>query len=345
MAISDIHGHNTIKQFLLSFKAKAPASLTMLFYGPRGVGKTTMAYEFMKFMNCEKTEDACNVCVYCKRLTRYRDETPQNDEEKEIVPDLISLSGEDKLVPIEAVKEIIRATRLHPYEMPMRSILIEGAHNMLPPAANALLKILEEPPAGNLFILVSEAPEAVLPTIRSRCIKVKFDPLEPHDTKAVLVQKLGYSDAEAEKYIRFSPGSLQFVEEVLNNSITDFLEEFVRIHYLTGMGSQTASFVDNLLKSDINPLRFLDYLAIFFADVLKSGWSDKYNFIFSKELIGEIEKQKITKHALAKTIDQVREARQKLTMQGNKTLVLETLFIKMQDAMRPDAAPVIRENR
>jgi DNA polymerase-3 subunit delta' len=75
-----------------------------------------------------------------------------------------------------------------------RVVLIDAIDDLERPAANALLKNLEEPPAGTLFLLVSHAPGRLLPTIRSRCRLLRFAPLEPHDMRAALLQAMPEAD-------------------------------------------------------------------------------------------------------------------------------------------------------
>src|SRR5437660_264263 len=83
--------------------------------------------------------------------------------------------GAANIVPIESVRaQVIARIALPPHEANVRVFVVEEATSMAPPAANALLKTLEEPPARTLFVLCTTAPEQLLPTIRSRCQRVRF---------------------------------------------------------------------------------------------------------------------------------------------------------------------------
>src|SRR5262245_52305351 len=94
-----------------------------------------------------------------------------------IHPDVVTLvrEGAAQIVPIESVRnQVIARMGLPPHEGEVRVFIVEEATALAPPAANALLKTLEEPPARTLFVLCTTAPEQLLPTIRSRCQRVRF---------------------------------------------------------------------------------------------------------------------------------------------------------------------------
>jgi DNA polymerase-3 subunit delta' len=94
-----------------------------------------------------------------------------------IHPDVVTLvrEGAMQIVPIESVRnQVIARVGFPPHEGALRVFLVEEATAMAPPAANALLKTLEEPPTRTLFVLCTTAPDQLLPTIRSRCQRVRF---------------------------------------------------------------------------------------------------------------------------------------------------------------------------
>jgi DNA polymerase-3 subunit delta' len=94
-----------------------------------------------------------------------------------IHPDVVTLAreGAAQIVPIESVRnQVIARVGFPPHEGKVRVFIVEEATALAPPAANALLKTLEEPPSRTLFVLGSIAPDQLLPTIRSRCQRVRF---------------------------------------------------------------------------------------------------------------------------------------------------------------------------
>ena len=117
-------------------------------------------------LNCQRGKgEACGECDACAKIIGG------------IHPDVVTLvrEGAANIVPIESVRnQVIARIGLPPHAADVRVFIVEEATAMAPPAANALLKTLEEPPARTLFVLCTTAPEQLLPTIRSRCQRVRF---------------------------------------------------------------------------------------------------------------------------------------------------------------------------
>jgi DNA polymerase III delta' subunit len=137
-----------------------------LFSGPVGAPLVDTALAFAAALNCQRGGgEACGECDPCSKIVGG------------IHPDVVTLvrEGAAQIVPIESVRsQVIARIGLPPHEADVRVFIIEEATAMAPPAANALLKTLEEPPARTLFVLCTTAPEQLLPTIRSRCQRVRL---------------------------------------------------------------------------------------------------------------------------------------------------------------------------
>ena len=137
-----------------------------LFSGPVGAPLLDTAHALAAALNCQVSKgDACGECEACSKIIGG------------IHPDVVTLvrEGAANIVPIESVRnQVIARIGLPPHEADVRVFVVEEATAMAPPAANALLKTLEEPPARTLFVLCTTAPEQLLPTIRSRCQRMRF---------------------------------------------------------------------------------------------------------------------------------------------------------------------------
>ena len=137
-----------------------------LFSGPPGAPLFDTATALAVALNCPIARgEGCGECESCTKIIGG------------FHPDVVTLvrEGAANIVPIENVRtQVIARIGFPPHEADVRMFIIEEATSMAPPAANALLKTLEEPPPRTLFVLCTTAPEQLLPTIRSRCQRVRF---------------------------------------------------------------------------------------------------------------------------------------------------------------------------
>jgi DNA polymerase-3 subunit delta' len=137
-----------------------------LMSGPPGAPLYDGAIALAMALSCQRSRgDACGDCDACAKIVAG------------IHPDVVTLvrEGAAQIVPIESVRtQVIARLGLPPHEGPVRVFIVEEATSLAPPAANALLKTLEEPPARTLFVLCTTAPDQLLPTIRSRCQRIRF---------------------------------------------------------------------------------------------------------------------------------------------------------------------------
>lgn len=160
-----------------------------LFVGPEGVGRRLAASAFAAALNCASGGMGCGACSSCAKVLRWThaDVHLIAPEGQQILVDQIRGSATDRGVIPEAYRSAIEgATKV---------FVIEDAAQMNLHAANALLKVLEEPPAGVAFILVTADPDALPETVVSRCRRVDFVPLGPTAIRRVLIEQHGL-DAE-----------------------------------------------------------------------------------------------------------------------------------------------------
>lgn len=159
-----------------------------LFSGPSGAPLVDTAMSLAMALSCQTARgEGCGECEACSKIAAG------------IHPDVVTLvrEGAAQIVPIENVRnQVIARIGLPPHEGAIRVFVVEEATAMAPPAANALLKTLEEPPARTLFVLCTTAPEQLLPTIRSRCQRIRFAggsaiPVDANPAKAERVASLG----------------------------------------------------------------------------------------------------------------------------------------------------------
>jgi len=185
MAFKDILGNSRVKKILRKALQKNKVPNSMLFCGPRGIGKRDMALVLAKAMNCErKKDDACEVCPSCKAINAGN------------FPDVIEISPEKDVVKIDQMRILRKIAYLKPMKGRKRVFIVAEAEKMKEEAANSLLKILEEPPLFSYIILIAHNPFLIISTIKSRCQILNFSPVSKEDIGKILMKK-GYEEKKA----------------------------------------------------------------------------------------------------------------------------------------------------
>lgn len=207
-----IAGHHQLKPLIARAARGGTLPPSLIFSGPAGIGKRMTALALAQLVNClsPQAEDACGACAACKRIARgVHADVPL------IEP------GESGAIKIEQIREVIERSAYRPFEGRRRVVIIDNAEQIVPAAQDALLKTLEEPPSSTTFVLVTAAPELLLPTIRSRCQRLRFGPLAPAEVAAILMTQHEFTEAEAQTAAAVSDGS---VGQALEGSSEAFSE-------------------------------------------------------------------------------------------------------------------------
>jgi DNA polymerase-3 subunit delta' len=198
---------------LLAWRARLPHAL--LLYGTRGIGKRQLAGAFAQMLLCEAPgrDAACGACASCRLIAAdnhpdlrwlmpeadmpaRQDEDAADEAGDDAPPSGRTKKGPSLEILIDQVRRIGDFLAVSSHRGGVRIVLLAPAEALNASAANALLKTLEEPPAGALFIAVSDELDAVSPTIRSRCVLVRV-PAPSHDDALRWLQQQGVDDAEA----------------------------------------------------------------------------------------------------------------------------------------------------
>ncbi|HHO57951.1 MAG TPA: hypothetical protein ENJ85_02145 [Oceanithermus profundus] len=189
-------GHERQRRFL----ARQPAQ-SLLFVGPEGVGRRTVAHWFAYGLNCERGFPPCGVCASCR--------TGHHPDLFEVAPRTLTKTGQtarrpqihlDQIAPRAGSDEESLLEWLQTAPRYRAKVgVVDSAHLLGEAAGNALLKMLEEPPAHAYLILIAPSREAVLPTLASRSLTVGFGPLPEEELRAL-------TDDEAA--LRYSEGAV-----------------------------------------------------------------------------------------------------------------------------------------
>ncbi|HJM88478.1 MAG TPA: DNA polymerase III subunit delta' [Dehalococcoidia bacterium] len=179
-----------------------------LLSGPEGIGKATLAIRLAQALNCDADAAPCLECAACRRVGSGA----APDVERITIGGVCDESSHDHSadnstrIRICQVRRIERVANLSPFASPRRIFIVDTADELQAEGANALLKTLEEPPASSLLFLLATDPEALLPTIRSRCQQLALRPAPTDEVAAALVERADVGEADALDLARLSRG-------------------------------------------------------------------------------------------------------------------------------------------
>jgi DNA polymerase III subunit delta' len=261
-----VPGNDRVKKILRLALEKGRVPNSLIFSGPRGVGKRRLAVILAQALNCERGRtEPCGVCPVCRKVAEGK------------LPDVWGVGPDGQWIKIGQMQEVRQAAYVRPLESRRRVFIINDADKMNDEAANCLLKILEEPPAYSHIILVTSMAHLILPTIKSRCQVLSFAPIGREEIKAVLVER-GKPEEQAGVIALLVNGNLEEALELdWNNVQENRREAWALFEALQGRGEASAflrsyAFAKrDLVRDDFE--KVLGILASFCRDasLLKTG--------------------------------------------------------------------------
>ena len=339
-------GNQRVREALGRMLAQKRVPGALIFAGEEAVGKKLFAVELAKALNCRRPRgaEACDECPACKRIPRFAPSPTDADEKRRFVawsehPDVALVRREAAVVNIYQARVVERESNYRPQEGRARVFIIEEADRMNLPAANALLKTLEEAPPTSHLILLTTRPSGLLPTIRSRCQIVRFAPLAPREIEDYLTKNRKRAGEEARLVARLARGRLG---RALELNLDAYREQ--RGAALSVLEALLAAPPDRarLLRSAeelTDPKRKDEYEA--HLDTLTALVHDAWMLSLSPdaEIVNEDLRERLSQ--LARTLDTrraarwlalVEELRAQLAVNVNRKIATDALFLSMAAA-------------
>ena len=284
MIISDIQP--TIWKKLLKIKANQRIGSAYVFTGFRGSGKEWASIQFAKLINCNELKDAlCNNCNSCLQfnslqhpnlklifplpagINSNKNKGPIDSlkkEEFDYITKSLELKSKDPFykinvpkanrIPISCIRDLHKTIYLKTDSSNKKIVIIFDAHLLsqgMGESANALLKILEEPPKNTIFILVTDKKSALLPTIMSRCQEIAF-PILDLDTIRIMLEEKGVKNQQAIELAMIVGGDFRQAIDLVNSNENFVLE-------IKNLVNQIINISENGWREFINNFSMLAY--------------------------------------------------------------------------------------
>ena len=363
MGFAEFLGNHRVVTALRGMLAAEQVPHAMLFCGPRGVGKYTLARMFATAANCERLkDDFCGECETCRRIGLLAE--PQSliaqglAERGEsadaaavervplilqshpdvwaIVPDPMRLRS-PVARPVLHVGQL-RAVQRAAYFRPMgrrRVFILDGAETMRWDLANIFLKILEEPPESATLVLLAPGPYQLLPTIRSRCLQFFLAPLAAEQVEELLKRRTKLKAAErklASQLAEGSPGvalGLDLEESIrLRRDVLEVLERSIEARSYVRLFAETSQLAKNQKES------FENLLEVFYSlvtDLLELSCGPKTCALRNPALRQELESvsKKIDLEWVMQAVEGLDQLHSRLRRNINRQLGLDALAISL----------------
>ena len=331
-----IVGHTRAVSLLERSLQKEALAHAYLFVGPSQVGKMTLAVNLAQALNCETDEPPCGECNSCQKIA-----SAKHVDVQIIGLDDTGKSGLDKArveISIDQVREMQHAASLPPFEGRRKVFIFDGAERLSVEAANCLLKTLEEPVGGVVFILLASDDRLLPVTVVSRCQRLELAPLSAAMMEEAMLSR-GIDKELAKLLARLAHGRLGWalsaaydsgllqqrtekLERLLDVMVDDHEERFAYATQLAAQFSKNRDTVQGILDQWLDWWRDLMLVKVGCHEAVTNiDMADTF-----EELVGHYSLEQIRNF-----IDRLQAAKGQLGQNANPRLVLEVLMLNIPE--------------
>lgn len=326
---ADIIGQKPIKEHLKKTLQTGKISHAYIFYGEKGSGKKALANIYARALQCERhSDEPCNACTSCKQALNMNQ------------PDIIYVQHEKpKIISVDEIRsQVNRDIAVKPYSSERKVYIIDEAEKMNPEAQNALLKTLEEPPSYATILLLTSNLEALLQTIRSRCVTLTFQPVLDVEIQRYLMKEIQVPDYKASICAAFARGNIGRAKELAASAEFEALKDDT-IRFMQTISeksiSDLAAFAKEKADKDADTEGFLELMQMWYRDVLLYKSTGNSQSLIFKDDLNSVKRMalKSTYEGLNRVLDGIEEAKMRLLGYVNPELTLEWLLLVAQEVM------------
>ena len=328
----------------------------LLFTGEEGIGKKLFALEVARALNCRspKGHEGCGVCSACTRIMKLN--YPQREDAEEWTqiiwtdhPDVGLVVAPKRVLRVEQMRQIEKEANFRPFEGKARVFLIDEADKLNDASANALLKVLEEPPKTSHLILITARPAMLLPTILSRCQMIRFSPLSPDEIESHLVKNKLVDAKTARLRARAAGGSMG---RALSGDLVTFTSQrkaMLKVLNALAISEDRAE----LLRSaeQLNEAQYkeefeerLDVLETLIRDAWMLSLGVESTQLVNEDLSAELIEisKSIDSSRAGDWILQIEDLREQLIVNVNRKVTTDALFLVMAGDVDATKRPKVR---
>ena len=324
---SSIIGHQQIIEHLQNAISMDKVSHAYIFNGPEKSGKMMLAKSFAMALQCEKHgTDGCMECHSCKQAISKNQ------------PDIIYVTHEKpNTISVDDIRRQVKDdVDIKPYCSPYKIYIIPDAEMMTVQAQNAILKTIEEPPEYAVILLLTSNIDSLLPTIRSRCVRLDLKVVDDGLVKKYLMEHLQVPDYQAEIDASYAQGSIGKAKEAATSQeFADMTANALKIlKYANTMEVYELTEAIKTLTANKNNINdYLDIFQFWFRDVLMFKATREIDNLVFKQEINFIREQASERsyENIEKILEALEKTKVRLRANVNLELALELLFLTIRE--------------
>ena len=323
----DIIGHEQIIEHFKSALKNHQVSHAYILNGENGSGKSMLAKAFAKALVCEAGYgDSCNMCRACHQF-----DSGNHPDVKWVTHEKANSIGVD-----DVREQINNDIVIKPYSSKYKVYIIDEAEKMTVQAQNALLKTIEEPPEYAVILLLTSNIDSLLPTIRSRCVRLDLKVVDDGLVKKYLMEHLQVPDYQAEIDASYAQGSIGKAKEAATSQeFADMTANALKIlKYANSMEVYELTEAIKTLTADKNNINdYLDIFQFWFRDVLMFKATREIDNLVFKQEINFIREQASERsyENIEKILEALEKTKVRLRANVNLELALELLFLTIRE--------------
>jgi DNA polymerase-3 subunit delta' len=342
-------GNDRVKEVLKRMLNSGRLPGALLFVGEEGIGKKLFALEVARALNCRIriNDEGCGTCPACKRIGHLN--YPASSDRDDWIPmiwtdhpDVGMVVAPRRVLRVDQMRQIESEANFRPVEGKARVFIIDEAEKLNDASANALLKVLEEPPSTSHLILITSRPAMLLSTVLSRCQTIRFSPLTPAEVEGYLTTNKLVAAGEARLRARAAAGS---ISRALSGDLETFtsqreamlevLEALVITNNLAQLLRSAEQLNEAQYKDEFEER--LDVLETLIRDAWMLALGSKREQLVNEDLFKDLEliSRKIDPTKAAAWILEIEDMREQLMVNINRKAATDSLFVTMASGEIP----------